>query len=60
MGLRLFNKSVSIIGSANNSNAGFALCHNPEFTKPFVPAGTYLVKINFERGVSVVKKAIKN
>ena len=24
------------------------------------PSGTYLVKINFERGVSVVRKAIKN
>ena len=131
MGNMAFNNSVSINGSAINSNAGFALYHNPEFTQPFVPddsvgiedylgrresdiylypnptsgeavvcgymygyrsielldlqgrklatlldspdgtslpvidlspypSGTYLVKINFERGVSVVRKVVRS
>ena len=32
----------------------------PEIDLSPYPSGTYLVKINFERGVSVVRKAIKN
>ena len=32
----------------------------PVFDLSPYPAGTYLVKINFERGVSVVRKVIKN
>ena len=36
-----------------------------DFAMPYIdlspfPAGTYLVKINFERGVSVVRKVVKN
>ena len=125
------NEQVHVICSAVNSNAVFALYHNPEFTQPFVPddsvgideyyqnrereiylypnptdghttvcgymygyrsielldlqgrrlatlldsphgtslpeidlspypSGTYLVKINFERGVSVVRKVVRN
>ena len=125
------NEQVHVICSAVNSNAVFALYHNPEFTQPFVPddsvgisdyldkresdiyiypnptsgeavvcgymygytgielydlqgrkladlveshngtslpvfdlspypSGTYLVKINFERGVSVVRKVVRS
>ena len=32
----------------------------PVFDLSPYPAGTYLVKINFERGVSVVRKVVKN
>ena len=126
-----FGNGVVVNGSNVNSNAVFALYHNPAFTQPFVPddsvgisdylgkresdiyiypnptsgeavvcgymygyrsielldlqgrklatlldsphgtslpeidlspypSGTYLVKINFERGVSVVRKVVKS
>ena len=32
----------------------------PVFDLSPYPAGTYLVKINFERGVSVVRKVVKS
>ena len=32
----------------------------PEIDLSPYPAGTYLVKINFERGVSVVRKAVRS
>ena len=32
----------------------------PEIDLSSYPSGTYLVKINFERGVSVVRKAVRS
>ena len=56
-GIELYDLQGRKIADLVESHNGTSL---PVFDLSPYPAGTYLVKINFERGVSVVRKVVKS
>jgi len=64
-GIELYDLQGRKLGDLVETRHGTSLQSVPSSSLPVIdlspyPAGTYLVKINFERGVSVVRKVVRS